>query len=111
MLIDRRVPSLPSGVERYGVPGGGAAVLSIAPGDRITLIDVEGRQACEVLAVDFAGRIDAGLIGGKADGPADGLHAILSNGSQSARTFLSGLRRRGIDLTGARAAQIGRAHV
>jgi aminomethyltransferase len=106
MLIDRRVPSLPSGVERYGISGGGAAVLSIAPGDRIVLIDVEGRQACEVLAVDSAGHVDAGLIGGRADGPADGLHAILASGSQSGRTVVSGLRRRGIDLGGARAVRL-----
>ena len=33
MLIDRRVPNLPSGVERYRVPGGGAAVVPISGGD------------------------------------------------------------------------------
>ena len=60
MLIDRRVPNLPSGVERYRVPGGGAAVVPISAGDRITIIDVEGRQPCEVLAADArAGSIRA----------------------------------------------------
>ena len=32
MLIDRRVPNLPSGVERYRVPGSGAAVVPISAG-------------------------------------------------------------------------------
>ena len=78
MLIDRRMPNLPSGVERTRVPGGGAAVIAIAAGDRITVIDVEGRQPCEVLAADASGRVDPGLIGGKVCGIADGLRAILA---------------------------------
>jgi aminomethyltransferase len=106
MLIDRRVPSLPSGVERTRVPGGGAAVLAIAAGDRITVIDVEGRQPCEVLAADASGRVDPGLIGGKVCGIADGLRAILASGSDSARSVLSGLRRRNIDLGEAKAVRL-----
>ncbi len=106
MLIDRRVPNLPSGVERTLVPGGGAAVLPISAGDRITVIDVEGRQPCEVLAADASGRIDPGLIGGKICGIADGLRAILASGSDSARRVLSGLRRRNIDLGEAKAVRL-----
>ena len=106
MLIDRRVPNLPSGVERTRVPGGGAAVIAIAAGDRITVIDVEGRQPCEVLAADASGRVDPGLIGGKVCGIADGLRAILASGSESARTVLSGLRRRNIALGEAKAVRL-----
>ncbi len=106
MLIDRRVPNLPSGVERYRVSGGGAAILAVAPGDRITLIDVEGRQPCEVLAADAEGRVDPGLIGGKVCGVADGLRTILASKSESARKVLAGLRRRGIDLAEAKALRL-----
>src|SRR5215475_6696676 len=106
MLIDRRVPNLPSGVERYRVPGGGAAVFPVAAGDRITLIDVEGRQPCEVLAADARGRIDPGLIGGKPSGHAEGLRAILASGSESARTIVSGLKRRNINLGDAKAVRL-----
>ena len=73
MLIDRRVPDLPSGVERYRVPGSGAAVVPISAGDRITIIDVEGGQPCEVAGGGASGRVDPGLIGGKVCGIADGL--------------------------------------
>ncbi|MGH6891145.1 MAG: DUF1989 domain-containing protein, partial [Dongiaceae bacterium] len=106
MLIDRRTPDLPSGVERYRVPGGGAAVFAISAGDRITLRDVEGRQPCEVLAADAAGRIDPGLVGGKVGGGMDGLRAILANGSESARAVLTALRRRNIDLADAKAMRL-----
>jgi aminomethyltransferase len=106
MLIDRRVPNLPSGVERYRVPGGGASVIPVAAGDRITLIDVEGRQPCEVLAADANGRVDPGLIGGKVCGIADGLRSILASGSESARSVLAGLRRRNINLADAKAVRL-----
>jgi aminomethyltransferase len=106
MLIDRRVPNLPNGVERYRVPGGAASVIAIVAGDRITVIDVEGRQACEVLAADAKGRVDPGLIGGKSAGSADGLRAILASGSESARALLSGLKRRGIDAGDAKAVRL-----
>jgi aminomethyltransferase len=106
MLIDRRVPNLPAGVERHRVPGGGAAVIAVAAGDRITVIDVEGRQPCELIAADATGLIDPGLIGGKVCGVADGLRAILSKGSEDARKVLSGLSRRNIDLGEARAVRL-----
>ena len=106
MLIDRRIPDLPRGVERYRVSGGGAAVIAISAGDRITVIDVEGRQPCEVLAADATGRVDPGLIGGKVSGIADGLRGILASGSESARAVGSGLRRRNIDLGDAEAVRV-----
>src|SRR5262245_50555881 len=106
MLIDRRVPNLPSGVERYRVAGGGASVIPIAAGDRIAIIDIEGRQPCEVLAADAKGRLDPGLIGGKVCGIADGLRAILAGKSEGARTVLSGLKRRAIDLGEAKAVRL-----
>jgi aminomethyltransferase len=98
MLIDRRQPNLPLGVERYIIGGGGAAVLAIAAGDRISIIDREGRQPCEVIAADAAGRIDPGLIGGKACGVADGLREILAAGTVDARKVVAGLRRRNLDI-------------
>ncbi|MBL9034731.1 MAG: aminomethyltransferase family protein [Rhodospirillaceae bacterium] len=98
MLIDRRVPVLPRGVERYIVGGGGAAVLAIAGGDRISVIDREGRQPCEVIVADAQGRVDPGLIGGKAGGRADGLRDILAAGTEDARKVVAGLRRRNLDL-------------
>ncbi len=55
--------ALPPEVERYRVPGGGALVVGIEAGDRVTLSDVEGRQPCELAVSGADGRLDTGLIG------------------------------------------------
>ncbi|MEQ1944626.1 hypothetical protein ABMA32_19595, partial [Mesorhizobium sp. VNQ89] len=39
--------SLPAGVERYVVPGGGALLVEVGAGDRVTVLNAEGGQACE----------------------------------------------------------------
>jgi aminomethyltransferase len=52
------------GRERHEVPGGGAVLVRIAPGDRLTVTNAEGGQACEIVAADTAGRTDASLLGG-----------------------------------------------
>mgnify|MGYP001315440424 CR=1 FL=1 len=34
-------------LERYRVPGGGAAIVALQPGDELTVVDPEGRQVAE----------------------------------------------------------------
>lgn len=46
--------SLPPGMERYVVPAGGALMIEIEPGDTITLTDMEGGQACELVPTEPA---------------------------------------------------------
>ena len=55
--------SLPAGMERYTVPGGGALLVEIEAGDRITIANVEGGQACELVALDTDGRSDPAILG------------------------------------------------
>ena len=40
--------TLPPGVERYFVPGGGISVIEINSEDKIEIINDEGKQICEV---------------------------------------------------------------
>ena len=47
-----RAPAL----ERYRVAAGGLTLVPLQPGDSLQVIDVEGRQPCEMLAVDTFGR-------------------------------------------------------
>ena len=61
------------GTERYHVPGGGAIVIDIEAGDRITVRNSEGGQASELLAFDQSGRSDPGIIGAKTNSNAAGL--------------------------------------
>lgn len=99
--------TLAPGEERYTVPGGGAIALPIHAGDRLKLVDLEGMQACELVAVDASGRSDPAILGVPGGGEARGLQKILSNGEEeSAVQVRSGLERRGINLAGARAVAL-----
>ena len=98
--------SMPAGTERYVVPGHGAIVVSIFAGDRLTVINDEGGQPCEIVTADKTGRLDSALLGVAPNQPARGLQALLATpalaGSGMARLRL-GLARRKIDLADARA--------
>jgi len=43
-------------LERYRVAAGGVTLVDLQPGDRLQVIDIEGRQTCELLALDADGR-------------------------------------------------------
>jgi aminomethyltransferase len=98
--------ALAPGEERYTVPGGGAIAVPIYAGDRLRLIDIEGMQACELVAADATGAIDPAILGARGSSDASGLKQILSGTSESARIVRAGLERRGIDLSRARAVTL-----
>jgi len=102
-IIEPTVFSMPPGVERYVVEGGGAILIRIEAGDRFTIINAEGGQPCEVVAADETGRIDPGMIGGAPNSDAAGLKGLLSGNDQSLRGLRMGLEARGLDLSKARA--------
>ena len=97
------LPALPSNVERHVVPGGGTRTLSLDAGDELTVIDREGRQPCELIAFDAAGRCDPQLIGARTTNRPLGIQAILANPDSSAKRVTDALASRGFDLEGARA--------
>ena len=41
--------TLPPGVERYFVKGGGLSLIKLSPEDKIEIINDEGRQICEII--------------------------------------------------------------
>ena len=65
------LPFVP-GLERHRAPGGGACVVSLAPGDEIALTDHEGCQRCEVVVLGADGGEDFGALGLDAREPASG---------------------------------------
>jgi len=91
------------GTERYRVAGGGSVTVPIFAGDRITVIDSEGRQPAELVVLASDGRDDPGLIGGTDGGPAEGLRAILDRGDDSGERLRASLEARGLEPTFARA--------
>ncbi|MCX7303870.1 MAG: aminomethyltransferase, partial [Hyphomicrobiales bacterium] len=103
--IIRRV-GLAAGVERYVVPGGGALLVEVDAGDRIGVLNAEGGQACELVALDRNGRSDPGILDVASNSNAAGLKALLLSGDGNLRQFRAKLERRGIDLGGAKAVRI-----
>ncbi len=80
--------------ESWWVHPGGATVVRVRAGDRLTVIDPDGGQAAELTVLDRDGREDAAAIGARADAPATVLLRALENGR--ADRFLAELHRRGL---------------
>jgi aminomethyltransferase len=90
--------SLQPGSERYVVPGCGAILISVETGDRITVINEEGGQVCELLALDNKGKSDVGILGKTSNSNGTGLKKLLSSRDPSLRSVWLGLEARGVDL-------------
>ena len=90
--------SLQPGSERYVVPGCGAILISVETGDRITVINEEGGQVCELLTLDNKGKSDAGILGKTSNSNGTGLKKLLSSRDPSLRSVWLGLEARGVDL-------------
>ena len=97
-ILQPKVFSLPAGTERYVVEGQGAILVPVETGDRITVINTEGGQPCEIVAANAKGGIDAGLLGETSNSDAAGLKALLTGSDQSLRGLRMGLDARKIDL-------------
>jgi aminomethyltransferase len=94
-----REPGLPPrapGRERYRVAGGGALVVPLEAGDRLTVIDREGRQRGELAAFAPGGAEDPAALGVRATGPADGIARLLGGDDEAARGLAAALRARGL---------------
>ncbi len=102
-LREPGLPTLPAGVERYRVRGGGACVFEMRPGDTLDVIDVEGRQPAEVTAFDHNGACKNALLGATKETPAFGLTQLATSRQDDAARVTAGLSRRGIRFDNARA--------
>src|SRR3954470_13462608 len=90
--------------ESWWVRPGGATVVRVRPGDRLTVRDPDGGQPAEVTVLDAEGSEDAAALGARADAPATVLTAALGNGA--AAGFLCELHRRGLKPHDARAIRL-----
>ena len=62
-IKDPGLRSLPPGVERYLVKGGGLSVISLDPDDKVEITDTEGKQKCEIIVFNKDGKADCSLLG------------------------------------------------
>jgi aminomethyltransferase len=93
------------GMERYRVRGGGSTIVKVSEGDRVTVVDVEGGQACELTFIDARGLFNGSGLGVRFDLPGEGLKGVLLGADESAGRSLAALRRRGVDM--AKASALG----
>jgi aminomethyltransferase len=63
--------TLPPGVERYFVKGGGLSAIEVLPEDKIEIINEEGKQICEVIVFDTNGKPDLSILNLKENANAD----------------------------------------
>src|SRR3954464_14837351 len=66
--------------ESWWVRPGGATVVAVRPGDRVTVRDPDGGQPAELTVLDAEGGEDAAALGARADAQASVLTAALQNG-------------------------------
>jgi len=88
---------LPSGVERYRIAGGGAITVAVEAGDKLSLIDVEGAQTCELVAFDTNWRANPEVVGVKVSGRGDGIRDWLGSNPDN-RVLANRLSGMGADL-------------
>jgi hypothetical protein len=87
--------------ESWWVRPGGATVVRVRPGDRLTVRDPDGGQPAEVTVLDAEGGEDAAALGARADAPATDSSGSwrASSGATGAGTSSSSGRRRSSDGT------------
>src|SRR5919202_3743060 len=91
--------------ESWWVRPGGATVVEVRPGDRVTVRDPDGGQPAEVTVLDAEGGEDAAALGARADAPASVVRAAVDDGG-AADGFLAELHRRGLRPHDARAIRM-----
>lgn len=106
LVLTPGIRALPPGTERYRIRGGGSLVVRVEAGDRVTVTDTEGGQACELSFLDESGRFLAAGLGIPFTGAAEGLLASLAAAGDGALRTRAALARRGADLAAAGAARI-----
>ena len=63
--------TLPPGVEKYFVKGGGLSLIEVLPEDKIEIINDEGRQICEIVVFNSQGKSDLSILNLKENSNAD----------------------------------------
>ena len=102
--------ALPAGTERYHVEGGGAVLVTVCAGDRLSIENSEGGQVAELLAFDTDKKSDLSILdisSRNALSDPVGLKALLSGSNPSLRQFRYGMSQKGFDLANAKARGFG----
>ena len=93
-IKDPGLRSLPLGVERFIIKGGGLSIITLDPDDKIEITDTEGKQKCEIIVFNKDGKPDCSLLGLKEKNDPKNIKKILSDKSESAFQAASTLKKK-----------------
>ncbi len=94
--------TLPPGVERYFVKGGGLSVIEVSSEDEVEIINDEGKQICELVVFNSKGKSDLAILNMKENGNADFSKKIISKDEKISKLF----NKKEIDLNKAKSSII-----
>ena len=94
--------TLPPGVERYFVKGGGLSAIEISPEDKIEIINEEGKQICEVIVFDANGKPDLSILNLKENANADFSKRTIVKDEKISKIF----KKKNLDLNKAKSSII-----
>ena len=81
------IRTLPPGVERYLVQGGGINVLEVFPEDKLEIINDEGKQICEIIAFNSKGKGDLSILNLKENSNGDYLKKAINQDKKISKFF------------------------
>ena len=94
--------TLPPGVERYTVKGGGLSVIEILPEDKIEIINEEGKQICEIIVFNTNGKSDLSILNLKENANANFSKRTIANDDKISKLF----KKKKLDLSKAKSSII-----
>ena len=90
--------TLPPGVERYVVEGGGLTGIQILPDDEIEIINNEGNQLCEISVFNKDGKSDLAILGLKEIKENSEIKKILYKKDETSLQALLQLKKRNLNI-------------
>ena len=90
--------TLPPGVERYTVNGGGLTGIQILPDDEIEIINNEGNQICEISVFNKDGKSETGILNLKENKDASGIKKILLAKDENSKIAAHQLKKRNLNI-------------
>ena len=94
--------TLPPGVERYFVKGGGLSVIEVLPEDKIEIVNQEGKQVCEIVVFNSKGKSDLSIVNLKENANADFSKKTIIQDEKISKLF----KKKNLDLSKAKSSII-----
>ena len=94
--------TLPPGVEKYFVKGGGLSVVEISPEDKIEIINEEGKHICEIVVFNSKGKSDLSILSLKENANADFSKKTITSDEKISKLF----KKKNLDISKAKSSII-----